>query len=353
MYSFGRGAFERGSVDGSDMSYRSLFRLHAKQVVMSRLNAWEGAVAVVDTTLAGCFVSNEYPTFDVIADAADTSYVAHLCRWPPFWDALRDRARGMGSSVGARRLRVHPEQLLAVEVPLPQLDEQQRVAERLDRIDACLGTAATLDGRSVALSNAILPSLLRAPAVRRRIGDLLDQVRREERVDPAREYALLGVRWYGEGLFVRERKLGSEVAASKLFRVEQDDFVYNRLFAWKGSFAVAGSDADGCYVSGEFPVFKVDRAQLDVHYLLAVFSDPGAWATVEDKSVGGTPTSRNRLKEQAFLALEIPLPDLEEQHRIVSLVDRLRAGREASRRRSVYAQALQLSALNRAFGGLM
>jgi type I restriction enzyme S subunit len=353
MYSFGRGVFERAFVPGTDMSYRSLFRLHENQVVMSRLNAWEGAVAVVDESAAGAFVSNEYPTFTIKRKNADPRYLAHLCRWPAFWEALRDRARGMGSNVGARRLRVHPEQLVAVEVPLPDVDEQRRVANRLDRLEAMLTDVRSLDAGASRLSDAVIPSMLHMPAKTRPIGDLVKQARREERVDASREYCLLGVRWYGEGLFVRERKPGSEVAATKLYRVEEGDFVYNRLFAWKGSFAVAGADVHNCHVSGEFPVFEVDRENLDARYLLAIFSDPSSWATVEDKSVGGTPTSRNRLKEQAFLALEIPVPPLEDQRRLVGLVERLMTARGGRRRRSVYMDGLRLSALNRAFAGLM
>jgi type I restriction enzyme S subunit len=353
MYSFGRGIFERGAVEGADMSYRTLFRLHEHQLVMSRLNGWEGAVAVVGDDIAGAFVSNEYPTFLAKDGAADPSYLAHLCRWPEFWDALRARARGMGSDVGARRLRVHPDQLLQVEVPLPDMTEQRRVASRLRRLEDNLTAVASLEARATTVAEAIPPSLLRRPASRMHLGDLVEQIRREEAVESSREYALLGVRWYGEGLFIRERKAGSEVAAAKLYRVEDGDFVYNRLFAWKGSFAVAGRDVHNCYVSGEFPVFRVDTSSLDTRYLLAVFSDPAAWSTVENKSVGGTPTSRNRLKEQAFLALDIPVPSLEEQRAVAGLATELRKVREGAHRRRVYIQALQHAALNRAFAGLM
>ena len=41
-----------------------------------------------------------------------------------------------------------------------------------------------------------------------------------------------------KGLYVKEEKYGSEIRAKSIFKVEAGDFVYNRLFAWKGSFAV-------------------------------------------------------------------------------------------------------------------
>jgi type I restriction enzyme S subunit len=48
-------------------------------------------------------------------------------------------------------------------------------------------------------------------------------------------------------------------------------------------------------------------------------------------STGGTPTSRNRLKEEKFLTLEIPLPPLAEQRRIVARIEELAAKIEEAR----------------------
>jgi hypothetical protein len=134
MYSFGSGFFDRPPVSGADIRYRSLYRLHADDLVMSRLNGWEGAVAVVGEGFQGSFVSAEYPTFSVDASKVLPSYLAQLCRWPAFWDALLDRARGVGSNMGVRRLRVHPADLLMIEVPVPDIDEQCRVTSYVETL---------------------------------------------------------------------------------------------------------------------------------------------------------------------------------------------------------------------------
>ena len=136
---------------------------------------------------------------------------------------------------------------------------------------------------------------------------------------------MLGVRWYGEGLFVREEVFGHEVAAAKLHLVQSGDFVYNRLFAWKGSFAIAHNSHEGCYVSNEFPCFKVDANRLDVRFLLCWFRREASWTSALGLSSGATPTSRNRLKEAAFLSLAVPLPPLLEQQRIVARIDELQS----------------------------
>lgn len=88
------------------------------------------------------------------------------------------------------------------------------------------------------------------------LGSLLVPISRPETLLATAQYRLLGAHWYAEGLYIKDIKTGSEIQAKQLFRVETGDFVYNRLFAWKGSFALAHEDVEGCYVSNEFPCFR-------------------------------------------------------------------------------------------------
>ena len=163
------------------------------------------------------------------------------------------------------------------------------------------------------------------------LGEVLKPVSRPEPVDPEKTYRILGAHWYAHGLYIKDTLLGAEIRADKVFRVEQGDFVYNRLFAWKGSFAVATKENDGCYVSNEFPCFTLSRDRADGNYLWKYFSRSSAWDDALELSSGGTPTSRNRLKEEKFLAIKIPLPPLPEQRRIVARIDELAAKIEEAR----------------------
>lgn len=156
-----------------------------------------------------------------------------------------------------------------------------------------------------------------------RLAEVLRQIERPEAVDPTKAYRLLGVRWYGQGLFVREEKLGGDIAANRVYSVRSGDFIYNRLFAWKGSFAVAGPKVDGAHVSNEFPCFSAMATRLDPRFLFWYFRQERVWSEVLGLSEGATPTSRNRLKEAAFLAMEIPLPSLPEQRRLVARIEEL------------------------------
>ena len=161
------------------------------------------------------------------------------------------------------------------------------------------------------------------------LSEILRQHSEKVRVNPKEEYTRLGVRWYAEGPFKKDTVLGKEIKGTFLFKVEPTDFIYNRLFAWKGSFGVIPESMAGCCVSGEFPVFQVDRVQADPWFLWRWFSLPAVWKMIEDKSMGSTRTSRLRFKEEDLLRLTIPLPPLLEQHAIANTISTIQHAIEA------------------------
>ncbi|CDI03006.1 hypothetical protein BN873_370005 [Candidatus Competibacter denitrificans Run_A_D11] len=81
-----------------------------------------------------------------------------------------------------------------------------------------------------------------------KLGEVLQAEKRQVIIAADREYKMLGARWYAKGLYIKDTKYGSQIKASSLYCIHEGDFVYNRLFAWKGSFAIATKEDDGCFV---------------------------------------------------------------------------------------------------------
>jgi len=170
------------------------------------------------------------------------------------------------------------------------------------------------------------------------IGCVVRQVRRSVPVRAGVEYPLLGMRWYGEGPFLRETVTADSAKARVYFQVRAGDFLYNRLFAWKGSFGVVPERLAGSYVSGEFPVFQTVPELALNEYINLVMCRPVVWEQILRESTGSTATSRNRWNESRFVEWEIPLPPLAEQRRIVDLIAAVDAAGEAARRQVVAAR---------------
>ncbi len=192
----------------------------------------------------------------------------------------------------------------------------------------------------------------RADAVSLPIGAVLRQTRRPVSVVANDEYRLVGCRWYGDGLFERECRMGFQVGTTKLFALRSGDFVYNRLFAWKASFGIVTPDLDGATVSGEFPTFEVDPERVVPEYLLAATLTASFLDEVVARSSGSTPTSRNRLKEGQFEAIKVAIPPLPAQKRVVARLADLDRVRLTRARQMAVVDALVPAALNEAFAGL-
>lgn len=155
VLSFGRGLFAKPEIRGSETTYRVLHQLHRGQFVVARLNAWEGAVAVVSAEFDQHFVSQEFPTFNVDESAINTAYLSALCSWPRFWRSFAENTQG--SMV--RRKRVHPDRILDLRVPLPDLDEQRRVADRLDRLESARSRLRSLTESTAGLVGQLRDSV--------------------------------------------------------------------------------------------------------------------------------------------------------------------------------------------------
>lgn len=148
-----------------------------------------------------------------------------------------------------------------------------------------------------------------------RLADVLTPVQRLETVADLAQVPFAGVRWYAEGVYPRVVEDAGTVKTKTLTRLEVDDVTYNRMWATKAAFGVVGDDSDGCLVTNDFPVFRALEDSLLPAYLGLVFKTTDFQAQASLLAVGTT--ERRRLKEPDFLKIEIGLPSVAEQRRIV------------------------------------
>lgn len=152
---------------------------------------------------------------------------------------------------------------------------------------------------------------------------------------------LVGMRLYGAGPFHRELKPAMQIAKKSHFVIRAGDVAYNKLFAWKGTFGIVPPELDGMYVSDKFPTYELDRSKVDDGYLIWYFRHPSIWEQARLMSTGSAALSKLTLNPPRFLDLEIPLPSLFEQRRIVARIEELSIKiKEASDTRSTSSQKL-------------
>ncbi len=148
-------------------------------------------------------------------------------------------------------------------------------------------------------------------------------------VEPTSAYEIAGVLNAGRGLFAREAIVGSQTNYPSLHRLEPGQLVYRKLTAWEGPITVVTPEFEGMFVSSEFPTFRLDQSVVVGDFMRLVCQRPAFWQEMRRRSTG-TPERRNRLRPDELLQVEVKLPPLDEQRRIVGVLQTLDAGLAAA-----------------------
>ncbi|MXX06384.1 MAG: restriction endonuclease subunit S [Gammaproteobacteria bacterium] len=347
---WGQGAYQRETIDGSETKYPALYEVRSGDIIVNKIWARNGSISVIPDDLDGSFGSSEFPTFSIDKSSLLPDWFKWFSKTKNLWAQCEKLSRGTS---GQNRLR--PERFLEVRLPLPTLEEQRRIAGRLDRLQALIQKRR----EAIAAVDADLDSLLLkaferviADAPYRPMSEVAPLVRRPvTEIDPDGSYPELGVRSFGRGTFHKPALAGIEVGTKRLFRIESGDVVFNNVFAWEGAVAIAQPQDDQRVGSHRFITCVPDPKLATAHFLLFHFLTPPGLQQLGEASPGGA--GRNRtLGLKRLAAIMIPAPPIEAQHRFNSLLAKARRARSIREETSKEVEALTSAVLREAFGNV-
>ena len=113
------------------------------QLILSRIDARNGAIGVVPPKLDGAVVTSDFPLFDLDRHKLEPPFLGWLCRTEGFVDLCRRASEGT-----TNRVRLKEERFLELEIPLPPLDEQRRIVTQIEELAALIDEARALRQRS-------------------------------------------------------------------------------------------------------------------------------------------------------------------------------------------------------------
>jgi type I restriction enzyme S subunit len=150
-----KGAVLRDEVPGSEIG-GTRYRVESGQLILSRIDARHGAVAIVPPELDGAVVSNDFWVFD-LRDDVELDYIDH------FFETLQFREACSRASVGStNRRRLQEAGFNQIRLPLPtNRGEQLALVARIDEETRLVGEARSRADSLISLAEEAYPAAVR------------------------------------------------------------------------------------------------------------------------------------------------------------------------------------------------
>jgi type I restriction enzyme S subunit len=345
---WGTGAYERESIDGSQTKYGTLSCVESGDIIVNKIWARNGSVAVVTDELAGSFGSGEFPTFAPDREKLEPKWFHWITKTKWFWQACDEKSQGTSG-----KNRIRPEKFLEIEIPLPPLTEQRRIvariealARKIDKVKSMIQEIETdLDRMLLSAYHSIADNAERKP-----MEDVAPLFRRPANVGLEENYPQVSVRSFGRGTFHKPDLLGNEITWQKPYLVKSGDILISNIKAWEGAIAVATESDDGRYGSHRYltcvPIPNVATSRFVCFHLLT----PEGLSKVGQASPGSADRNRT-LGAKALMQISIPTPPIEKQLWFDNLYAKVSVLRAAQSETGKELSALMPSILDKAFKG--
>lgn len=280
------------------------------QFIISRIDARNGAMGLIPSELDGAVVTNDFLTYDIGENRLFPKYFDYLMSTQTFVDECIKASEGT-----TNRVRLKPEKFLEIEILLPPLDEQKRIVARIeslmDRVEEARSFRGGIDKdiRSM-LIGAYLKIIEEAKYLL--MAEVAPLIRRPVQIEISKQYYELGVRSFGKGTFHKPAIDGIAVGTKKIYRIEEDDLIFNNVFAWEGAVAVVKSKDHDRVGSHRFITCVAHEGAITSSFLCFHFLTNGGLEQLGEASPGGA--GRNRtLGIKKLEKIRVPVPSIGKQ----------------------------------------
>jgi restriction endonuclease S subunit len=152
-----------------------------------------------------------------------------------------------------------------------------------------------------------------------KLGQFAEQSKEKIKLEKDIEYLIIGVMMEGRGFVSREPFLGGKTTYKVLTPVHENQLILRSITAWEAPIQVSREEHEGYHVSGVFPVFNLNLTIIFPKFLSLICRYEPFWESMRERTVGSV-LRRKTLSASALLDIEVNLPPLQEQKRIVDFI---------------------------------
>lgn len=304
----------------SDRGFAQTRKIPKGAVLFTCIGATIGKSGLAGTELA----TNQQINAVIPRDHADGEYLYYALTH------IGDRVKQLAGTQAVPI--VSKSQFEIVEIPLPPLPEQQRIAAVLGTWDRAIERQEYLLASKRQLKYGFMQQLLTGKKRFKgftgqqwktyRLSDLLERVFRPVTLSGDDPLDLISIRRRAGGLFFRGSFTAKEFKTVDLNRIEAGDFLVSKRQVTHGALAMVRQPFDGMHVSNEYVIFRCKAPEkLHMPFFDWLARSPRMWHMAYLAS-NGVHIEKLIFDARDFLREKIALPpSLEEQKEIVELLE--------------------------------
>lgn len=346
------GPFIRETKSGSEISAAKLNKVKTGDFIYSRLFAWQGSFGLIPEEMDGCYVSNEFPLYELDTSKVIPEYLVYWFGLPHVQKMVEADCSGSTPGTRNRFKEIFFERL---DIELPSIEQQKSIVKSIQLLEQ--KRSAVIDLRSTVLADAqaMLSSAfhkLIEGAVYKPMSEVAPIVKRQVEITFEGEYPELGTRSFGKGVFHKPTLKGVDLPEwQKFYRIENDDLIFNVRKSWEGSIGVASIQDHGRVASHNSYLTCVPiKGLVTSQFLCFYFLSNEGLMQIDSGSRGSA--DRNRVISMARLnKFTVPVPDYDKQlwfNQLQSYVEKIK---QAQSENATELEALMPSILDKAFKG--
>lgn len=310
---YGNGVSLREIQKGTDILTKKQFLVKANTLIYGTQNLARGAIGILPNECDGAVITQNMRVFD-IQDSVNKKYLEFILQSRRFVSLVEELEHG------AARAYIYPEAFLPLQIPLPPLEVQNEIVEKIEKQKQIIEGAERIES-GWKLDISFAPNVYEKVE----IGILVE----------SSMYGTSNKAEYQESGYpvLRIGNIGfCNFDLSDIKNVELESKEFEKLKLNKGDFLIVRSngnpdlvgkcavwDKDETYVYASYLIrFIFDTNKIIPRYAMYYFMSPEGRVELTPKQGGGT----YNINSEEFRKFPIPLPPLETQRQIVEKLDK-------------------------------
>jgi len=301
---YGKGVFVRQEVLGSEIRTESQFVVNEGDFIMSKIDARNGAFGIVPAILDGAVVTSSFPYFEIKTDKVNPKYLEAVVTQKSFYDQINKMVSG---ATGRRSVEV--DNFLELQIPLPLLEVQNEIVEKIEKQKQIIEGAERIEG-NMNFEVGIFDEVPMSDIFNFEYGI----TKSASDNGKYRFIRITDINSFGQ---LNNEKVFTDIEESeKRYILSKGDLVMARTGATFGKVLYFDADEDSVFAS--YLIRFVPKKKINNKFVYYFCLSKRYWEQANLLVDGGT---QPQFSSNKISKVKIPLPPLETQRQIVEKLD--------------------------------